>query len=70
MTLALHAPGSWTSRPPVTRVGDAVTELCQVQDDMVGPAPGGQARPLVSGTVERDGHLLLIADPDALAGEL
>jgi chemotaxis signal transduction protein len=49
---------------------DAVTELCRVEDDMVGPAPSGQSRQLVSGTVERDGHLLLIADPDALAGEL
>src|SRR5213593_3372847 len=27
MTLALHAPNSWTTRPQVTRVGDAVTEL-------------------------------------------
>lgn len=27
MTLAFHAPATWTKRPPVTRVGDAVTEL-------------------------------------------
>jgi hypothetical protein len=27
MTLALHAPASWTKRPQVTRVGDTVTEL-------------------------------------------
>jgi chemotaxis signal transduction protein len=49
---------------------DAVTELCTVEDDRVGPAPGGQSQQLVSGTVERNGQLLLIADPEALAGEL
>jgi chemotaxis signal transduction protein len=49
---------------------DAVTYLYQVDDSKIGPAPNGQSRPLVSGTVERNGQLLLIADPDALAALL
>ena len=32
--------------------------------------PEGQARLFVSGTVESGGELMLIADPDALAGHL
>jgi chemotaxis signal transduction protein len=63
--LVIHTHGRWFGL-----LVDAVTELCRVDDDMIGPAPGGQSSPLVSGTVERDGKLLLIADPDALAGVL
>ena len=49
---------------------DAVTDLYQVDDDQIGPAPDGQDGQLVSGTVERDGRLVLIADPEALAAAL
>jgi chemotaxis signal transduction protein len=49
---------------------DAVTSLYRVDDREIGPAPDGQSRRLVSGTVERDGQLLLITDPDALAALL
>lgn len=49
---------------------DAVSSLIRVEDSEIGPAPDGQARNLVSGTAERDGQLLLVADPQALAGLL
>jgi chemotaxis signal transduction protein len=49
---------------------DAVTSLYQVDGTTIGPAPEGQSRKLISGTLERDGQLLLIADAQALAGLL
>jgi chemotaxis signal transduction protein len=49
---------------------EAVTSLYQVDQTKVGPAPDGQSLQLISGTVERDGQLLLIADPEALAALL
>jgi hypothetical protein len=47
-----------------------VTSLWKVDDDKIGPIPEGQSQRLVSGTAERDGELLLIVDPDALAALL
>jgi chemotaxis signal transduction protein len=49
---------------------DAVTGLRRIDDADLGPAPEGQGRPLVSGTLYRDGRLVLVADPSALAGQL
>jgi chemotaxis signal transduction protein len=49
---------------------DEVTSLWKVDDDKIGPIPEGQSQRLVSGTAERDGELLLIVDPDALAALL
>ncbi len=48
---------------------EAVTGLRQVTDSQIGPAPAGQNQPLISGTID-DGSLVLITDPDALAGRL
>jgi hypothetical protein len=47
---------------------EAVTGLRRVLDAEISARPTGQDRPLVSGTVQIDGQLVLIADPDALAG--
>jgi chemotaxis signal transduction protein len=49
---------------------DAVTGLRRIDDADLGPAPEGQGRPLVSATLYRDGRLVLVADPSALAGQL
>lgn len=49
---------------------DAVTGLRRIDDAELGPAPEGQGRPLVSGTLYSDGRLIMVADPAALAGEL
>lgn len=49
---------------------DAVTGLRRIATSDLGPPPEGQDLPLVSGTVQVDGHLVLVADPDALAGRL
>jgi chemotaxis signal transduction protein len=49
---------------------DTVTGLYQVDAASIRNAPDGQIQQLVSGTVERDGDLMLVADPDALAGRL
>jgi chemotaxis signal transduction protein len=49
---------------------DIVTGLERFDAADVGPAPDGQARGLVSGTVEADGRLVLVADPSALARRL
>jgi chemotaxis signal transduction protein len=49
---------------------DAVTGLRRIDDADLGPAPEGQGRPLVSGTLYSDGRMVLVADPIALAGEL
>jgi chemotaxis signal transduction protein len=49
---------------------DAVTGLRRINDADLGPPPEGQGRPLISGTLYRDGRLVLVADPSALAGQL
>jgi chemotaxis signal transduction protein len=49
---------------------DAVTGLQRIDDADIRPAPQGQDRPLISGTLDTDGHLVLVADPTALAGRL
>jgi chemotaxis signal transduction protein len=49
---------------------DVVTGLERFEDAQVRPAPEGQDRTLVSGTVESDGRLVLVADPSALASRL
>jgi chemotaxis signal transduction protein len=49
---------------------DSVTGLYRVDAASIRHAPDGQSQQLVSGTVERDGQLTLVADPDALAGRL
>jgi len=49
---------------------DVVTGLRQFDDGEIQPAPRGQGRPFISGTVDADGHLVFVADPTALAGRL
>ena len=49
---------------------DQVIGLRRIDEDDIRSAPEGQARLFVSGTVESDGELMLIADPYALAGHL
>jgi hypothetical protein len=49
---------------------DAVTGLRRIDDGEIRPAPQGQDRPLISGTLDTDGHLVLVADPTALAARL
>jgi chemotaxis signal transduction protein len=59
-----------TPTGPFGLLVDQVTSLWKVADDKIGPVPEGQSRRLVSGTAERDGELLLIVDPQALAALL
>jgi chemotaxis signal transduction protein len=49
---------------------DAVIGLQRIDDRDLGPAPRGQDHPLISGTLDTDGHLVLVADPNALARQL
>jgi chemotaxis signal transduction protein len=49
---------------------DQVIGLRRIDEDDIRSAPEGQARLFVSGTVESDGELMLIADPYALATHL
>jgi chemotaxis signal transduction protein len=49
---------------------DAVTGLQRIDEADIRPATQGQDRPLISGTVDTDGHLVLVADPTALAARL
>jgi chemotaxis signal transduction protein len=49
---------------------EAVTGLQRVADEDIHPAPGGQDRRLVCGTVENAGELLLLTDAAALGGRL
>jgi len=50
---------------------DAVTGLRRIDPSRVNDAPDGQAeQPLVSGTIDVDGRLLLIADADAIGARL
>jgi chemotaxis signal transduction protein len=49
---------------------EQVTGLRRVEDTDIHPAPGGQHDPLVSGTIDAWGELVLVADARALAGRL
>ena len=49
---------------------DAVTGLQRISASEIRPAPQGQGRPLVSGTFDSDGQVVLVADPIALAARL
>lgn len=49
---------------------DAVSGLRRVEEADIRPAPDGQARPLVSGTIDVGDRLVLVADPVALAERL
>jgi len=49
---------------------DVVTGLWRINDADIGPAPEGQSRPLISGTLHAGGRLILVADPSALGGQL
>ena len=49
---------------------DEVTGLQRVDAADIRPAPQGQARPLVSGTLGADGQLVFVADPIALGDRL
>ena len=51
---------------------DSVAGLRRVAaaDVNVNPAPAGEPRPLVSGTINTGGELILVADPIALAARL
>jgi chemotaxis signal transduction protein len=49
---------------------DSVTGLRRIAAADIGPPPEGQDLPLVSGTIDTDGDLVLVADLDALAGRL
>jgi len=49
---------------------DVVIGLRQVPEHDIRPAPPGQGRPLVSGTLDDDGRLVFVADPTALAARL
>lgn len=49
---------------------DAVTGLRRITDAEISPRPAGQDRPLVCGTIDIGEQLVLVTDPDALAGRL
>jgi chemotaxis signal transduction protein len=49
---------------------DKVTGLRRIDADAIHPAPHGQRRPIIAGTLETDGRLILVADPTALAERL
>jgi chemotaxis signal transduction protein len=49
---------------------DTVTGLRQISPDAINPAPEGQDRQLIAGTIDDGDQLLLLADPDTLAGRL
>jgi chemotaxis signal transduction protein len=49
---------------------DAVTGLRRIDDADIRPAPQGQGRPLISGTLDTGGSLVLVADPSVLARQL
>jgi chemotaxis signal transduction protein len=49
---------------------EAVTGLRRISPDAINPAPEGQDRQLVAGTIHDGEQLLLLTDPDALAGRL
>jgi hypothetical protein len=47
-----------------------VTGLSRIDDADIRVAPDGQAETLISGVISRDGGLILVADPVALAERL
>ncbi|WP_427132083.1 chemotaxis protein CheW [Pseudarthrobacter sp. S9] len=49
---------------------DAVTGLRRIAVADIRPAPTGRGRSFISGTIDSDGELMLVADPDALAARL
>jgi chemotaxis signal transduction protein len=49
---------------------DEVTGLERCDGNAIRPAPDGQERVLVSGTLEIDGRVVFVADPTALAARL
>lgn len=49
---------------------DHVTGLRRITDADIGPPPEGQDRPLVCGTIDNGDQVVLVTDPDALAGRL
>jgi chemotaxis signal transduction protein len=49
---------------------DAVTGLIRVDPTDIGLPPDGQDRDLICGTICTDGHLVMVADPVAMAGRL
>jgi chemotaxis signal transduction protein len=49
---------------------DDVTGLRRTADADIRPPPAGQDRPLICGTIHTGGELVLVTDPDALAGRL
>lgn len=49
---------------------DVVTGLQKVETSSIRPSPRGQGRSVVSGTFDREGTLVLVADPDELAAAL
>jgi chemotaxis signal transduction protein len=49
---------------------DVVTGLRHISDSDITPAPAGQHRPLVCGTIHTGDHLVLVTDPDALGAGL
>lgn len=49
---------------------ECVTGLVRVDTGAITLAPTGQSTPLISGTIDNDGQLLMIADPSAMAGRL
>jgi chemotaxis signal transduction protein len=49
---------------------DEVTGLCQVSDADIRPAPPGQDRALISGTVANGGKLVMVTSATALAALL
>ncbi len=51
-------------------VVDNVTGVRRIATSDIGPPPEGQEQALISGTVRAGEHLVLVADPDALAERL
>jgi len=49
---------------------EAVTGLRRITDADISPPPEGQDRPLVCGIIDTGEQLVLVADPNALAGRL
>ncbi len=49
---------------------DSVTGLRRIDDADIRPAPRGQERTLISGTIETGGDLMMVTNPNALAARL
>ena len=63
--LVLEAGGK-----PFGLLVDAVTGLRRIDETSIRAAPDGQGRNLVSGTIDVDGELVLLADPAAIGARL